>query len=150
MAKTAKLHVAVAVAEHEDFVIHCYFKPLSGQNGRQRVPFLPLFFISRAYLGDVQRRVGAALWEWMGRASFESSPEVSESQSGEKLGLTFSKPGDEEKGTPCKTGLSPGSRDIAVNILHLHVVAGSLIRSDLSCPISVFFSVGRSEQDCFR
>lgn len=58
MAKIAMLHVVVAVTEHEDFVIHCYFKPLSGQNGRQRVPFLPLFFISRGYLGDVQRRWG--------------------------------------------------------------------------------------------
>lgn len=46
MAKIAMLHVVVAVAEHEDSVIHCYFRPLFGQNGRERVPFLPLSFIS--------------------------------------------------------------------------------------------------------
>lgn len=79
MAKIALLHVVVAVAEHEDFVIHCCFRPLFDQNGRERVPFLPLFFfISRAHLGDIQGRVGVALWEWMGKASFESSPAVGE------------------------------------------------------------------------
>lgn len=71
------LHMVVAVAEHEDFVMHCYFRPLFGQNGRERVPCLPLLFISRAYLRAIQRRVEVALWEWMEKASFESSPAVS-------------------------------------------------------------------------
>lgn len=68
MAKIAVLHVVVAVAEHEDSVIHCYFRPLFGQNGRGRVPFLPLSFISRAHLGDTQRRVEVVLWKWVGKA----------------------------------------------------------------------------------
>lgn len=68
MAKIAMLHVVVAVAEHEDSVIHCYFRPLFGQNGRERVPFLPLPFISRARLGDIQRRVEVALCKRVGKA----------------------------------------------------------------------------------
>lgn len=59
--KNTMLHVLVAVAEHEDFVIHCYFRPLLGQNGRERFPFLPLLFISRAHLADIQGRVEVAL-----------------------------------------------------------------------------------------
>lgn len=77
MAKIAMLHVVGAVAEHEGFVIHCCFRPLFGQNGRERVPFFPHFFICRAHLGDIQRRVEVALWKWMGKASSESSPAVS-------------------------------------------------------------------------
>lgn len=118
--------------------------------GGKEFPFFhSFFFISRAHLGDIQGRVGVALWEWMGKASFESSPSSERSQSGERLDLTFSKPGGEEKGTPCKTGLFPCSRDAAVNILHLYV-AGNLIRNDLRCPISMFFSVGQSKRDGFQ
>lgn len=71
------LQVVVTVAEYEDFVIYCYFRPLFGQNGGNKVPFLPLSSISRADLGDIQRRVEVALWKLIGKASFGISPAVS-------------------------------------------------------------------------
>lgn len=75
----------------------------------------------------------------MGKASLKLS-RSERRQSGEKLGLTFSKPGGEEKGTSCKTGLFPGSRDAAVNTRHLYI-ARNLLRNDPSRPISVLFSM---------
>lgn len=36
--------MVVAVAEYEDFVIYCYFRPLFGQNGGTKFPFFHCLF----------------------------------------------------------------------------------------------------------
>lgn len=87
--------VVLAVAEHENSVIHCSFRPLFGQNGRKKVPCFP-YFISRSSLGGSQRRVEVALWRLVGKDSSEICPAVSRvSQVGCEV-LMFSKASDEK------------------------------------------------------
>lgn len=55
MAKIAVLQVVVAVAEYEDFVIYCYFRPLFVQNGGNKVPFLPLSILFQGHTLETLR-----------------------------------------------------------------------------------------------
>ena len=43
------LQMVVAVGEHEEFVIYCYFRPLFGQYGGNKVPFLPLSILFQGH-----------------------------------------------------------------------------------------------------
>lgn len=82
MAKVAMLQMVADCCRAREFCKCCYFRPLFGRNGREKAPFLPLCFISRAHLGDIQRRVKVALWRLMGRDSSEISLAASRVKSG--------------------------------------------------------------------